>query len=148
MPTIDRTVTTTAGIDEVWAFMADFTTTEQWDPPTVSTVRSTGDGGVGTRYENTSRVLGHETDIAYTVVTHEAPHLLRLRGESKTFTAMDTIIISVADGHTVVHYTADFTFTGPTKLASPLLGIGLQRVGDAAAAQMVACFGALPAATP
>jgi hypothetical protein len=28
----------------VWAFLSDFTTTEEWDPPTVSTVRVTGDG--------------------------------------------------------------------------------------------------------
>jgi hypothetical protein len=44
-------------VDEVWAFLSDFTTTEGWDPPTVSTVRATGDGGVGTEYANTSRVL-------------------------------------------------------------------------------------------
>lgn len=148
MPTIERTVTTTAGIDEVWAFMSDFTTTEQWDPPTVSTVQTTGDGGVGTRYENTSRVFGRETDIVYTVIDHEAPHLLRLRGESKTFTAEDTIAISVADGHTVVRYRADFTFTGATRLVTPLLNVGLQRIGDNAAERMAACLSTIPMATP
>jgi hypothetical protein len=55
MPRVEETVTTSAGIDEVRAFLSDFTTTEQWDPPTVSTVRVSGDGGVGTRYQNTSR---------------------------------------------------------------------------------------------
>ena len=39
MPRVEETVTTSAGRDEVWAFLSDFTTTEQWDPPTVSTVR-------------------------------------------------------------------------------------------------------------
>ena len=119
MPKVEETVTTSAGIDEVWAFLSDFTTTEQWDPPTVSTVRVSGDGGVGTRYQNTSRVLGHDTDIVYTVVEHEAPRLLRLRGESDSFTAEDTILLSPDGEGTVVSYTADFSFTGAAKLASP-----------------------------
>ena len=148
MPKIERRVRTSARIDEVWAFMADFTTTEQWDPPTVSTVRVTGNGGVGTRYENTSRVLGHTTDIVYTVVEHEAPHLLRLTGESKTFTAEDTIAISVVDGHTVLIYTADFTFSGAVRLAGPLLNIALQKIGDDAAEQMTSCLNTLGTRTP
>ncbi len=45
MPTIERTLTTSAGIDEV-GVDSDLTTAEQSDPPTVSTVRTTDDGGV------------------------------------------------------------------------------------------------------
>jgi len=149
MPTIERTVTTSAGIDEVWAFMSDFTTTEHWDPPTVSTVRASGDGGVGTTYQNTSRVLGHETDIVYTVIEHRAPNLLRLNGESATFTAQDTIALSVVDERTVLLYTADFIFTGATKLATPALNLALQKVGDDAAEQLTACLDAIgPNASP
>ena len=140
MPKVEETVTTSAGIDEVWAFLSDFTTTEQWDPPTVSTVRVSGDGGVGTHYQNTSRVLGHDTDIVYTVVEHEAPRLLRLRGESDSFTAEDTILLSPDGEGTVVSYTADFSFTGAAKLASPLLDAGLQKIGHDAAKQMAECL--------
>src|SRR4051794_19503370 len=94
MPTIEKTITTSTGVDEVWAFLSDFTTTEEWDPPTVTTVRVTGDGGVGTEYANISRVLGHDTDIVYTVVESDAPRLLRLEGRSDTFTAQDTIEVA------------------------------------------------------
>jgi carbon monoxide dehydrogenase subunit G len=147
MPRVEETVTTSAGRDEVWAFLSDFTTTEQWDPPTVSTVRVAGDGGVGTRYQNTSRVLGHDTDIVYTVIEHEAPRLLRLRGESDTFTAEDTIRLSPDGEGTVVSYTADFTFTGAAKLAWPLLDAGLQKIGHDAAKQMAECLDRLAART-
>jgi carbon monoxide dehydrogenase subunit G len=145
MPTIEQTITTTAGIEAVWAFLADFTTTEQWDPPTVSTVRVTGDGGVGTQYANTSRVWGHDTDIVYTVVEHDAPRRLRLEGRSDTFTAVDTIDLTDRDGHTVVTYTAEFSFTGAAKLATPLLGVGLEKIGHDAARQMTECLDRLSA---
>lgn len=127
MPKIERTITTRSGVDEVWAFLSDFTTTEQWDPPTVSTVRESGEGGVGTRYLNTSRVLGHDTHIVYTVVEHEAPQLLRLRGESDAFTAEDTITVSAHEGGTSVDYVADFTSDGEPHLSptqSALTGDG------------------------
>ena len=140
MPRGEETVTTSAGVDEVWAFLSDFTTTEQWDPPTVSTVRVSGDGAVGTRYQNTSRVLGHDTDIVYTVIECEAPRHLHLRGESDSFSAEDTIVLSPDGGGTVVSYTADFTFTGAAKLASPLLDAGLQKIGRDAAKQMAECL--------
>ena len=60
-----------------------------------------GDGGVGTRYDNTSQVLGHDADIVYTVVEHQAPRLLRLHGESDSFTAVDTIVLA-EDAHGTV----------------------------------------------
>ena len=46
MPSVERTVTVTQPIEKVWAYLSDFRTTEEWDPPTVSTVRTSGDGGV------------------------------------------------------------------------------------------------------
>lgn len=50
-----REVTTTVAPEVVFAYLSDFTTTEQWEPGTVRTTRVSGDGGVGTRYANTSR---------------------------------------------------------------------------------------------
>jgi carbon monoxide dehydrogenase subunit G len=140
VPKIERTILTTAPPARVWAFLSDFTTTQQWDPPTVRTVRESGDGGVGTVYRNTSSVLGHESEITYTVIEHEAPRLMRLRGENATFDAVDTIEVGPDGDGTRVHYTADFTPTGVAKLATPLLPLGLKKLGDSAAAQMKACL--------
>jgi hypothetical protein len=51
---------------------------------------------------------------------------------------------------TVVTYTADFTFTGAAKLASPILDVGLQKIGHHAASQMAECLDRLgvPASRP
>lgn len=144
MPTIERTMTTDTDPGTVWRFLEDFRTTEDWDPPTRSTVRESGDGGVGTVYRNVSEVLGREVEITYTVIDHEPERLLRLRGESDSFTALDTIEVVPSGAGTEVRYTAEFDFHGLAKLAEPLAPLGLERIGDAAQEQMTRCLDALP----
>jgi len=46
----ERTVRVQKPLDEVFAYLSDFTTNAEWDPGTVSMVRTTGDGDVGTVY--------------------------------------------------------------------------------------------------
>ena len=67
MKTLERTVTVDKPIDRVYAFLSDFTTSEQWDAGTVSTTRVSGDGGVGTTYRNVSRFLGRDTELTYVI---------------------------------------------------------------------------------
>ena len=63
MASVERTITVSQPIAQVWAYLSDFTTTQEWDPPTVSTVRQSGDReGVGTTYLNVSEFLGYETE--------------------------------------------------------------------------------------
>ena len=84
---IERTVTVDRSPAEVFAYLADFTTTMEWDPGTVRTTRVSGDGGVGTTYRNVSKFLGRETELTYVVTEHRPPELLELRGENKTVVA-------------------------------------------------------------
>ncbi len=53
---------------EVFAYLADFRTTEPWDPATLRTFRLGGDGGVGTPYATTARFPGLISDLVYEVV--------------------------------------------------------------------------------
>lgn len=119
MPSIDRIITVQKFANEVWEFMADFRTTEQWDPPTARTIRESGDGGVGTVYRNPSKILGREVDITYTVLEFEPPRMLRLRGETSSMTAVDTIEVVDTDAGTRVHYAVDFSLNGVAKLFEP-----------------------------
>jgi len=43
---ICRTMTTPAPVSDVFAYLADFTTTTEWDPGTVSTTLVSGDGSI------------------------------------------------------------------------------------------------------
>ena len=127
---IERTVETAASPETVFAYLSDFTTTTEWDPGTVSTVRLSGDGGVGTTYRNTSKFAGRETELTYEVVEHAPPARIVLRGTNKTVTAEDSISVAAHDTGSVVTYSADFTFKGAARFVAPLLAPALKKLGD------------------
>lgn len=140
MKAIDRTITVDVSAERVWAYMADFTNTEEWDPPTVSTERVSGDGGAGTVYRNVSRMLGKDVEITYTVVQCEPGRLLQLRGETSSMHMLDTITVQPSGAGTRLEYRAEFEPQGAAKLAEPLLPLGLKRLGDSSEDQLERCL--------
>jgi len=115
-------VPTTAQPAKVFAYLADFTTTTEWDPGTVETTLGSGHGGVGTTYLNQSRFAGRVSELTYTVVERDEPRMIRLRGANASVTAIDTISIATAGKESLVTYRAEFAFRGMARLASPFLG--------------------------
>jgi uncharacterized protein YndB with AHSA1/START domain len=131
---IERTVTVRRPRAEVFAYLADFTTTTEWDPGTVRTTLESGDGGVGTTYRNVSKFLGRQTELTYVVTEHQAPGLLRLTGENSTVLAHDSMTLTGSPGEpTTIRYRAEFDFKGWARLAAPLVAPALRRLGDRAA---------------
>lgn len=131
MPSVERTVTVQQPVEKVWAYLSDFTTTEEWDPPTVSTVRTGGDGGIGTTYRNVSKFLGHETEVTYEVVGFVPHHRFEITGSASGLDLNDTITFEGGPGagETSVTYRAEMTPHGAAKLASPLIDGGLELLG-------------------
>lgn len=130
---IERTMTFRRAPEEVFAYLLDFTHTEEWDPGTVRTTLEQGDGGVGSRYHNVSRFLGRETELTYVVEEVVAPRRLRLRGENKTVVAHDTMTLQpISGGGTELTYRAEFDFKGLARFAAPLLAPAFKRLGDGA----------------
>jgi carbon monoxide dehydrogenase subunit G len=127
---LQRTVETTATPEAVFAYLSDFTTTTEWDPGTVETVRVSGDGGTGTTYRNRSRFLGRETELTYTVTEHSPPTRVVLTGENRSVRAVDTMEIEASGAGSRVTYTADFDFRGLGKVVAPLLAPALKKLGD------------------
>ena len=78
----------------VYAYLSDFTTSEQWDPGTIETVLVEGDGGVGSVYHNRSVFRGRETELTYVTVDLQPDRLVVMRGENSTVVAEDTMSIS------------------------------------------------------
>ena len=136
MPKIERTVTVDKPLEAVWTYLTDFTNTEDWDPPTVSTTRTSGDGGVGTVYRNVSSLLGHEVEIEYTVLEVEPHSVFRLEGTASSMKMLDTMRFSESPEGVTVTYTAEFDPQGGAKLAEPLMPLGLKKIGDGAQEQM------------
>lgn len=123
-------------LDKVFAYLSDFTTTTEWDPGTVKTVRITGEGAVGTEYLNTSTFAGRETQLTYVLQELVPNQRIALRGENKAVIAHDTMIFRAAGSGTEVTYTADFTFRGITRLLAPFMTPAFARLGNEAEAGM------------
>jgi uncharacterized protein YndB with AHSA1/START domain len=136
MPSVERTVTTDQPIAKVWAYLSDFRNTEEWDPPTVTTTRTSGDGGVGTTYHNVSKLLGSEQEVDYVVTKHDVEKTLQLAGDAGSIKLLDTITFESTGTGTTVTYHARFSPEGAAKLAEPLMPVGLKVLADKVAASM------------
>ena len=131
---VQKTIVVDKPLDAVFGYLSDFTTTIDWDPGTVTTVRRHGNGGVGTTYLNTSTFLGRTTRLTYVVDELVDQQLIRLRGENKTVTAVDTLTFRPVASGTEVTYTAEFSFKGLSRIAAPLLKPAFERLGNQAEA--------------
>jgi len=129
---LQRSVETPAPPGVVFAYLSDFTSTNEWDPGTVHTERVSGDGGVGTKYHNTSKFMGKETELTYEVVEHRPDTTFALRGENKSVIANDSMRIAPQGEGSRVTYTADFEFKGLGRFVAPLLAPALRTLGDEA----------------
>ncbi|HET7312144.1 MAG TPA: SRPBCC family protein [Mycobacteriales bacterium] len=129
---LQRTVEVAVPLRRAFDYLADFTTTTEWDPGTVSTVRRDGDGGVGTTYLNTSKFLGRETALTYVVDEFIPDERIRLRGENATVISVDTMTFRRKESRTEVTYTAEFSFKGLSRLVAPLLKPAFVRLGNEA----------------
>ena len=137
MPSVERTVTVDQPIEKVWAYLSDFTTTEQWDPPTRSTVRTSGDGGVGTTYHNVSSILGSDQDVGYTVTEFVENRRFQLEGDAgKSLKLRDTITFESTGTGTSVTYHAEFELQGVAKLTTPLMPPALKVLADRVAGSL------------
>ncbi len=131
-----RTVVVEKPLRAVFDFLSDFSTTTDWDPGTVITVREHGSGGVGTTYLNTSRFLGRTTRLTYVVEKVVDQQLIQLRGENQAITAVDTLTFQPVASGTEITYVAEFSFKGPSRFIVPLLKPAFERLGDQAEAGM------------
>lgn len=130
MPSVERTITVDQPPLKVWAYMSDFTNTEDWDPPTISTRRTSGDGGVGTRYHNVSKLLGRRKEIEYTVLESVDLARLQLSGDAGSVTMLDTITLEPVGSGTALTYHLDVTPRGAVRFARPLMPVALKVLAD------------------
>ncbi|HMD57999.1 MAG TPA: SRPBCC family protein [Solirubrobacteraceae bacterium] len=137
MANYSATLETQIPREEAFAYLSDFSNTEEWDPGTVQAERI-GEGpiGEGSEFRLVAAFLGRETALTYRVVEHEPPNAVSFRGENSTVISLDRVTIVTAGTGTRITYDARLTLKGPLKLADPLLALAFKRVGDRALAGM------------
>jgi carbon monoxide dehydrogenase subunit G len=131
-----RTFTTTSAPDVVYAYLSDFTNAEEWDPGTVECARLDGHGGVGTRYRNVSSFLGRKTELEYVAEELNAPTFVHFAGHNEQFDGHDRIRLEASGAGTQVTYDAEFSFSGASRVAVPLVALYLPVLANKTVAQM------------
>ncbi len=118
----------TKSSEDLFQYFADFTTTNEWDPNTVKTTLLTGEGGIGSTYSNTSKFNGKESSLVYEVIEYKPNTLIRLRGENKNITAVDTMSIKDNGNTRTFTYEAKFRLKGLGNLVAPFLAKAFKKL--------------------
>jgi carbon monoxide dehydrogenase subunit G len=118
---VERTFMVDRPIEDVFDYLSDFEHTNEWDPGTVETTRTSGDGGLGTTYANTSQFVGRRVELTYTTVGYERPTFFSCQGKNSSSTATDSMTFTRHGERTQIHYRADFVFHGVVKLIAPFV---------------------------
>jgi carbon monoxide dehydrogenase subunit G len=121
--------------EEVFDYMADFTSVERWDETAVRAVRlDDGPIGLGARFRVTVRFAGRENDYDYETIAYERPTRLVLRAESGSVVSEDEVTVAPDGNGSLLTYDASLQAKGAMKLAEPVLALLFKRLGDNAAA--------------
>jgi carbon monoxide dehydrogenase subunit G len=128
---VEREITTTCRRERAFDFVADFSTTQEWDPGIQAATRL-GDRpiGVGSRFELVSRFGSTEQTIVYEIAAYDRPTSVTFVGEGKAFRGTDVISFSEDAAGTRVTYVADLGLKGLTALAMPFIRGRLDAMSD------------------
>jgi carbon monoxide dehydrogenase subunit G len=126
---IEETILTARPRDEAFAYVADFTTTAEWDPGIESAVRTSGDGGVGTTFDLEATFMGRTVPVTYEVLEVVPGERFVIKGENDSFVGVDTITFHDRDGATEIVYAAEFTMKGIARFIEPLLRPTFRKLG-------------------
>ena len=133
MTILTGTIRTARPLDDVFAYLADFTTAAEWDPGVESSVAETDGGpGEGARYLVTAGFAGRSLAMTYEMTAYEPPNRVVLRGSTGNFVAVDEIRIDSVEGRTQVRYRAEFTLSGFLRILEPFMRPAFRRLGDKA----------------
>ena len=131
----NASVETPRPLDEVFAYLSDFSTTEEWDPGVVEAKRVNGAAvGQATEFRLVAEFLGRKNELTYRIVEYDPPHAVTFRGESSTVVSRDRITFESTAAGTRVTYDADLALKGLLRIADLLLALAFNRVGDRALA--------------
>lgn len=116
-------------IEEVFAYLVDFSSTEEWDPGVRSARRlDAGEPGVGSRYRLQFGVGPTTFPLVYETVTSDPLTRIVHRTSGTVHRGVDDIQLEeVGEGRTRITWDAEFALRGPGRLVDPALRVGFGR---------------------
>jgi dehydrogenase/reductase SDR family protein 12 len=121
---------------EVFAYVANFASCEEWDATAIS-ARITKPGPIskGTEFEVVCALPVGSVTLIYTIVELEQDRLIKLLGVGRFFDVEDTITLSPTVNGTQLDYRAVFSFKGVVDSFVGPMEAGLRRMGAASVQQ-------------
>jgi hypothetical protein len=130
-------IETRLGVDDAFAFVADFANAQQWDPGVASSVRiDPGPVAVGARYRLGVRMGGRVAPLEYVITRLEPGRRVVLEGRGSGVKAVDEIAFEPSSTGTTIRYVADIRLTGLLGLLAPFAGGAFRRIAANAKAGM------------
>ena len=141
MITLSEEIDVAASIEEAFAFVADFSSVQEWDPQ-VSDARRISNGpiGLGSRFAVVFRFGPRTLDLTYEISEFEPPRKITLRGVGQSFSGEDRISFAVKGQRTRIRYEADLEFPGSTGLLRTAFEKILQPLGRNAVNGLKRCL--------
>jgi dehydrogenase/reductase SDR family protein 12 len=131
MTRLHEQITVATPVEEAFAYTADFSNIEEWDPGVEASKRvGNGPVGPGSRFDLRVRFGRKTLPMTYVVTEYDPPSRVTLVGQGDRLTATDTITFeAAAEGTTRITYVADLDFRGWMGWIEPLIGGRLDKVG-------------------
>jgi carbon monoxide dehydrogenase subunit G len=147
MAVLRERIDTTLGIEDAFAFVADFANAAHWDPGVATSERiDAGPVRVGARYRLGVRMSGRVAPMEYTITHLDAPRRVVLAGEGSGVAAVDDITFEPAGAGTTITYVADIRLRGAMRLLAPFAGGAFRKIAANARAGMQRALDARAAA--
>jgi hypothetical protein len=136
MTSFQRTFTTHWSPERAFAYMADFSHAQEWDPSVLEARRvDTGTLGVGSAFDLKVRVAGRVQPMRY-VITQLSPRRVTFMCRLHNLQSVDTITVDGNGDHTEVHYEARLHFDGVRRVTEPIVSIGFRLLTERAARKL------------
>ncbi|MEJ7650422.1 MAG: SRPBCC family protein [Nakamurella sp.] len=136
MTVTTRTFTVAPKPAEVLEYLADFGNAEEWDPGTISCTRpDSGPVEIGTSWKNVSKFVGREVELTYTLQERTDSRVVFV-GTNDSATSTDTIEVVPNGAGSRITYTADLEMHGVAKLATPIVKVMFEKLGNETEDQM------------
>ena len=134
MTTLHEQVETTLPIEDVFAYVADFANSREWDPGVAAAERLDGGPvGLGSHFRLGVRLGPRVAPMEYRISVFEPPTRVVLVGSGSGVSAVDDIRFERVAAGTRVDYTADIRLEGARRLIQPFLGRAFASIGRNAA---------------
>ena len=115
-------------LEEVFDYVADFSTTAEYDPG-VSGATRLDPVGDGARFEVDAVFMGRTLPMEYRITSYERPHRLSLEGRSDGSVARDAIAFEATETGTRITWRLELELLGAGRFAEPVLRPFLRRLG-------------------